>query len=404
MCCAGGSRTPEAVRRFMFFLLEDGSNGVTDSYGSTEFPGIASNGEIAPDVELKLIACPGGYSPDDRPHPRGEILVRRKDGSRTSYWKNEELTASAWDVDGWYHTGDVGLLNYKQEQVPNRYSEIPRAKGHNWTAGVGYLQVIDRVKQLEELYWNHDSLWVSTQYLENLYVICVLQRAATSICNTDCIPVMPAASLMMFRRYSTVPGFDHVVLTTDRNEEGFIAIVLLSNGKTFADDISADNQAHRSAKCLQQLKSIGKTRQLAPYEIPVGVLVIVPTATNPKPWTQENGLLTITGKVNRVKVKEFYHLEWMAQYATVASGTLSPERRRQEPSRLGGVDGGTHTRPNAATTEVSESVKVLKSRLRLKVKDEAGPVPHSNEPVVVSGIPAACFATSTTTLRTSCNV
>lgn len=85
LCFQGGSRTPAAVRLFIFFLLEEGSNGVTDSYGSTEFPGIASNGEIAPDVELKLIPCQGGYTPDDRPNPRGEILVRRRDGSRTSY-------------------------------------------------------------------------------------------------------------------------------------------------------------------------------------------------------------------------------------------------------------------------------------------------------------------------------
>ena len=85
LCFQGGSRTPSAVRLFIFFLLEEGSNGVTDSYGSTEFPGISSNGEIAPDVELKLIPCQGGYSPDDQPNPRGEILVRRRDGSRTSY-------------------------------------------------------------------------------------------------------------------------------------------------------------------------------------------------------------------------------------------------------------------------------------------------------------------------------
>ena len=62
----GGSRTPEAVRRFMYFLLEEGCSGVIDSYGSTEFPGISNNGEIAPDVELKLIACHGGYSPNDQ--------------------------------------------------------------------------------------------------------------------------------------------------------------------------------------------------------------------------------------------------------------------------------------------------------------------------------------------------
>ena len=99
----------------MYFLLEEGANGVIDSYGSTEFPGISNNGEIAPDVELKLVPCHGGYSPDDTPNPRGEILVRRKNGKRTYYWKNEKLTSSVWDADGWYHTGDVGELCYTEE-------------------------------------------------------------------------------------------------------------------------------------------------------------------------------------------------------------------------------------------------------------------------------------------------
>jgi hypothetical protein len=50
--CAGGSHTPPAVKSFIALCMTDGNEGrVTDSYGSTEFPGIASNGEERPSPE-----------------------------------------------------------------------------------------------------------------------------------------------------------------------------------------------------------------------------------------------------------------------------------------------------------------------------------------------------------------
>ena len=118
--------------------------------GSTEFPGISRNGEISGEIELKLepVVMSGKtiYSPQDTPHPRGEIVVRRKDGLRTQYWQRPELDAEVWR-DGWFHTGDVGQLDYGAAQAPK-------------------LKVIDRVKALEEVYWAGDSVWIEPGALE----------------------------------------------------------------------------------------------------------------------------------------------------------------------------------------------------------------------------------------------
>ncbi|KAK3245718.1 hypothetical protein CYMTET_44731 [Cymbomonas tetramitiformis] len=50
----GGSRTPSEVLKFMAHVLQEGCASVKDCYGSTEFPGISTNGIVAEDVELKL--------------------------------------------------------------------------------------------------------------------------------------------------------------------------------------------------------------------------------------------------------------------------------------------------------------------------------------------------------------
>lgn len=103
----GGAHTSPEVIKFMGELLmdktssgEEQSSRVKDSYGSTEFPGISCNGEINAEVDLELVDV-AGYTTKDKPHPRGEIRVRHKEGlMATAYWNRPDASAEVFK-DGW---------------------------------------------------------------------------------------------------------------------------------------------------------------------------------------------------------------------------------------------------------------------------------------------------------------
>ena len=82
---------------------------LTEVYGSTEDGIIIVNGEVQrpPVLEYKLVDVPAlGYFGTDRPHPRGELLVKTPN-LIPGYYKRPEVTAELFDADGWYYTGDV---------------------------------------------------------------------------------------------------------------------------------------------------------------------------------------------------------------------------------------------------------------------------------------------------------
>jgi len=82
---------------------------VGDLYGLTEVAPVIRDGIIArPSViDYKLIDVPElGYFTTDKPYPRGELLVK-SENSTPGYYKRPEVTAEAFDEDGYYRTGDI---------------------------------------------------------------------------------------------------------------------------------------------------------------------------------------------------------------------------------------------------------------------------------------------------------
>ena len=101
----GGSTVPAAVTR----RLADLGMFVFRSYGSTEHPSITGSGPLAP--EDKRLYTDGNPRPgvEVRIADDGEILSRGPD--LCLGYTDDELTAVAFDDDGWYRTGDVGVLD-----------------------------------------------------------------------------------------------------------------------------------------------------------------------------------------------------------------------------------------------------------------------------------------------------
>ncbi|GLP74511.1 long-chain-fatty-acid--CoA ligase [Mycobacterium antarcticum] len=101
----GGSTVPAAVTR----RLADLGVFVFRSYGSTEHPSITGSGRDAP--EDKRLYTDGNARPgvEVKLAADGEILSRGPD--LCLGYTDPALTAVAFDPDGWYHTGDVGVMD-----------------------------------------------------------------------------------------------------------------------------------------------------------------------------------------------------------------------------------------------------------------------------------------------------
>jgi fatty acid CoA ligase FadD9 len=96
---------------------------VADGYGLTETGTISLDGVINRErvQDYKLIDVPElGYFRTDRPHPRGELLIKA-DTVTPGYYKRPELTAAMFDADGYYRTGDV-----MAEIMPDRLVYVDR--------------------------------------------------------------------------------------------------------------------------------------------------------------------------------------------------------------------------------------------------------------------------------------
>ena len=125
----GGSTVPAAVTQ----RLADLGMFVFRSYGSTEHPSITGSRRSAP--EDKRLFTDGDVRPgvEIRLGPDGEIFSRGPD--LCLGYTDDELTARAFDDDGWYRTGDVGVLDDDGYlTITDRKSDVIIRGGENISA------------------------------------------------------------------------------------------------------------------------------------------------------------------------------------------------------------------------------------------------------------------------------
>ncbi len=96
---------------------------VLDGYGLTEVGMVTKDGRITrpPVLDYKLVDVPElGYFLTDKPFPRGELLVKSLTAT-PGYFKRPDVTANAFDAQGYYRTGDV-----MAELEPGRLAYVDR--------------------------------------------------------------------------------------------------------------------------------------------------------------------------------------------------------------------------------------------------------------------------------------
>lgn len=96
-------------------------------------------GKFSPIVEWRVVDEHGRDVPADG-KARGELLVRGYAIAR-SYYNNDEANATAFEPDGWFHTGDVVTVDE-----------------------YGYMEIVDRVKD----FIKSGGEWISSVEVENL--------------------------------------------------------------------------------------------------------------------------------------------------------------------------------------------------------------------------------------------
>ena len=271
---SGGAPIDKHILEFLRVVL---CCPIVEGYGQTEVPGgicVTSpedreSGHVGGPtgaVELRLdgveeLGYTWQYQDEVLGHcPAGEICVRGPNVF-PGYFKEPQLTAEAFDQEGWLHTGDIGIL-------------LPH----------GGLKIVDRRKNLFKL---SQGEYVSPEKVEAAYSACslVAQCWVTGEGTMDFPVVFVVAEEAATKRWAEAKGllqpFTEVVERADFQQE-----------------------------LLRNLTELGKAKSLASFELCRKVKVVT------APWTPDNELITATLKLRRGILKKHYAQEIAQLYAS----------------------------------------------------------------------------------------
>ncbi|KAG5488121.1 hypothetical protein LSCM1_08187 [Leishmania martiniquensis] len=258
--CCGGAPLSDKTQEWMTVVL---GSLVAQGYGMTES---VCNGAVQRSGELK---CEAGqllhgvearlldtecYKHTDKPHPRGELLLRGPFVFR-GYYNQAKLTEETILPGGWLRTGDVAEMD----------------------AETGQMRIIGRVKALAK---NCLGEYIALESLEALYCECPVATP-----NGVCVLVHPQQ-----------PFITALVLTDEAKAMSFARAHKME--KASWPDVLKD--AHFNSAVTASLAEIGKRAGKKPFELVKRVRVLRDE------WTPENNLVTASMKVRRSEVEKHY--------------------------------------------------------------------------------------------------
>ncbi|KAK3321063.1 hypothetical protein B0T19DRAFT_257337 [Cercophora scortea] len=255
--------------------------GMTETYavGTVQMPGDFSTGNIGPpcpSVELCIESVPEfEYTIEDKPNPRGELLMRGPVIFK-EYFKNPEETAKAIEADGWFHTGDI-------VEVDN----------------MGRFKIIDRKKNVLKL--AHGE-YISPERIENVYM------ASTTLIAMAYVHGDPKESSLV-----AVFGIDpmHFAPYASRILKQNIAVEDTAALKVAANDPRV------KAQFLKLLDGIGKNHKFNNFEKVKNCYFDI------EPFTMDNELLTPTLKLKRPQTSRAFRKEIDRMYEEIAAEAVS---------------------------------------------------------------------------------
>jgi long-chain acyl-CoA synthetase len=202
--------------------------------------------------EIRLADVPDmKYFSTDQPNPRGEICVRGPNVFK-GYYQEPEQTKECFDEDGFFHTGDVGLINEN-----------------------GTLSIIDRKKNIFKL---SQGEYVAAEYVEGVYqknkfINQIFVYGDSSQSCLVAIVVPDAEILLPFAKEQNLPD--------DNIQE-------LCNNAQIKETI------------LTQMNVSAKEGKLLGFEVVKAIYL------EHSPFSIENDLLTPTFKLKRPQLKQKY--------------------------------------------------------------------------------------------------
>jgi fatty acid CoA ligase FadD9 len=227
---------------------------VLESYGITECGSIADTNVIDHTLQFHLISVPEmGYTIDDEPFPRGELLIKSAE-MFSGYINNPEETQAAFTDDGFFRTGDIVELRTGPVGRPLVY-------------------VIDRKKNFFKL---SQGQFVSPEFLQGIYIRSPFVEQI--YIHGDLLADSVAAVIVPNQEYAQAFALEHSLENFDMN--------------------NPDPQFYHAI--LQDLRLIAEKESLRKHEIPSRLVIDF------QPFTPENGLLTSTMKPCRHKLAAYY--------------------------------------------------------------------------------------------------